>query len=51
MSFGYAVFALLGVCVAGGIFFMRRAGSEPHGDADLGSVSTSWLAEHRSGHQ
>ena len=51
MSFGYAVATILGFCAVAVIFFLWRAGSEPHGDADLGSVSTSWLAEHRSGHQ
>jgi hypothetical protein len=51
MSFGYAVFALLVVLAAGATFFLRRASADSSDDRDLGSVSTSWLAEHRSGHQ
>jgi hypothetical protein len=49
MSFGYAVLVLLAVLAAGAILLRRRANSS--NDPDLGSVSTSWLDEHKSGRQ
>jgi hypothetical protein len=49
MSFGYAALVLIAVLAAGAIFLKRRAVSS--NDPDLGSVSTSWLDEHKSGRQ
>jgi hypothetical protein len=49
MSLGYLALVLLAVLAAGGIFLKRRANSSH--DPDLGSVSTSWLDEHKSGRQ
>ncbi|HEV3215142.1 MAG TPA: hypothetical protein VGZ27_05440 [Vicinamibacterales bacterium] len=50
MTFGYAALAFCAVLAAGGVFlFVRRGVSSD--DPDLGSVSTSWLDEHKSGRQ
>jgi hypothetical protein len=49
MSFEHALLAILAVLAVTGIFLMRRPASS--GSRDMGSVSASWLAEHKSGHQ
>lgn len=49
MSFGYLALILLTLLGVGGVFLMRRPASSD--EPDMGSVSTSWLAEHKSGHQ
>ncbi len=47
MDFGLAVWAVLGLVAVGAIVLVRRNSSGDH--QGLGSVSPSWLAEHRSG--
>ena len=49
MIIGYIVFAILALVV--GFAFLKRGGGSSTGEKDLGFVSSSWLSEHRSGHQ
>jgi hypothetical protein len=49
MSLGYLALMILALLAVVGVFLMRRSTSSD--EPDLGSVSTSWLAEHKSGHQ
>lgn len=49
MPLGYLALMIVILLTAGGVFLMRRPSSSV--DPDLGSVSTSWLAEHKSGRQ
>jgi hypothetical protein len=47
MTFGYLALLVLAVCAVGAISLLRRASS--YDKQDRGSVSSSWLAEHKSG--
>ena len=46
MTFRTILFATLGVAALGIIYFVAR---RPAKFVDLGAVSSSWLAEHRTG--
>jgi hypothetical protein len=47
MDFSFVVWSVLVLVAVGAIFLVRRNNSGDH--QELGSVSPSWLAEHRSG--
>ena len=46
MTFHAILFATLGIAVVGVLYFVAR---KPAKFVDLGAVSASWLADHRTG--
>ena len=46
MTFRAILFAVLGIAAGGVLYFVAR---KPAKFVDLGAVSSSWLAEHRTG--